>query len=132
MFDIIPLKGGLDNIKGIFCGGVSAGLKPNGKKDVAFIRSDEPLQVSAVFTENKFQAAPIRHFLKYGESFETNFILINTKIANAMTGEEGIKDIDTIFSHLPKSLHVKNPIMSSTGVIGYRLNIEKITQNPYF
>lgn len=128
MFDITPLKNGLDNVEGIFCGGVHAGLKTGGKNDIAFIRSDEPLLVSAVFTTNKFRAAPIKHFLRYGETFETNFILINSKNANALTGEEGIKDIDTIFSYLPKNLNVKNPIMSSTGVIGYRLDTEKITK----
>ena len=126
MFNIIPLKNGLDNVKGIFCGGVNVGLKKNGDNDVAFIRSDEMLKVSAIFTTNKFQAAPIKHFLRYGETFETNFVLINTKLANAMTGEDGIKDIDTILSHLPKRLNAKNPIMSSTGVIGSRLKVEKI------
>ena len=128
MFDIIPIKGGIDNVKGFFCGGVNIGLKSNGKNDIAFIRSDDKLLVSAVFTTNKFQAAPIRHFLKYGETFETNFVLINSKNANAMTGKNGIKDIDAIFSRLPKHLNVKNPIMSSTGVIGYRLDVDKISK----
>jgi glutamate N-acetyltransferase/amino-acid N-acetyltransferase len=129
MFDILPLKGGIDNVKGFFSGGVSVGLKPNGKNDVAFIRSDTLCDVGAVFTSNKFQAAPIRHFKRYGEVFQTNFVLINSKNANAMTGEEGISDIDELFSHLPSSLNAKNPIMSSTGVIGYRLNIQKIAKS---
>ncbi|MDR2635771.1 MAG: bifunctional glutamate N-acetyltransferase/amino-acid acetyltransferase ArgJ [Campylobacteraceae bacterium] len=129
MFDILPLKGGLDNVKGFFSGGVSVGLKPNGKNDVAFIRSDTLCDVGAVFTSNKFQAAPIRHFKRYGEVFQTNFILINSKNANAMTGEKGVEDIDELFSLLPSSLNAKNPIMSSTGVIGYRLNIQKIAKS---
>ncbi|MDR3346352.1 MAG: bifunctional glutamate N-acetyltransferase/amino-acid acetyltransferase ArgJ [Campylobacteraceae bacterium] len=128
MFDILPIKGGIDNVKGFFSGGVSVGLKPSGKNDVAFIRSDEPCDVSAIFTQNKFQAAPIRHFKRYGETFATNFILINSKNANAMTGKEGIDDIDTLFASLPQSLKALNPIMSSTGVIGYRLNIPKIAK----
>jgi glutamate N-acetyltransferase/amino-acid N-acetyltransferase len=46
-----------------------------------------------------------------------------------MTGEKGIEDIDTVMSTLSKKLDVLNPIMSSTGtgVIGYRLPIDKIT-----
>ena len=128
MFTILPLKNGLDNVAGFFCQGVSAGFKPNGKEDVAFIRSDEPCDVSAVFTTNVFQAAPIKHFLRYPKGFQTNFILMNAKNANAMTGEKGIEDIDTLFGKLKSifpTLH--NPIMSSTGVIGYRLNIEKLS-----
>ncbi len=128
MFTILPLKNGLDNVAGFFCQGVSAGFKPNGKEDVAFIRSNEPCDVSAVFTTNVFQAAPIKHFLRYPKGFQTNFILMNAKNANAMTGEKGIEDIDTLFGKLKTvfpTLH--NPIMSSTGVIGYRLNIEKLS-----
>lgn len=128
MFTILPLKNGLDNVAGFFCQGVSAGFKPNNKEDVAFIRSDEPCDVSAVFTTNVFQAAPIKHFLRYPKGFQTNFILMNAKNANAMTGEKGIEDIDTLFGKL-KSIFptLNNPIMSSTGVIGYRLNIEKLS-----
>ncbi|MDR0579012.1 MAG: bifunctional glutamate N-acetyltransferase/amino-acid acetyltransferase ArgJ [Campylobacteraceae bacterium] len=129
MFDILPLKGGLDNVDGFFSSGVSVGLKPNNKKDVAFIRSDALCDVGAIFTSNKFQAAPIRHFKRYGEIFQTNFILINSKNANAMTGKDGMDDIDEIFSYLPNSLNIKNPIMSSTGVIGYRLDTKKIAKS---
>lgn len=128
MFTILPLKNGLDNVAGFFCQGVSAGFKPNGKEDVAFIRSNELCDVSAVFTTNVFQAAPIKHFLRYPKGFQTNFILMNAKNANAMTGAKGIEDIDTLFEKLKTvfpTLH--NPIMSSTGVIGYRLNVEKLS-----
>ncbi|MDR3178365.1 MAG: bifunctional glutamate N-acetyltransferase/amino-acid acetyltransferase ArgJ [Campylobacteraceae bacterium] len=128
MFDILPLKGGLDNVEGFFSGGAHAGLKPNGKNDTAFIRSDTLCDVGAVFTANKFQAAPIKHFKRYGETFQTNFVLINSKNANAMTGKEGVDDIDEIFSRIPHFLNAKNPIMSSTGVIGYRLDTKKIAK----
>jgi glutamate N-acetyltransferase/amino-acid N-acetyltransferase len=94
--------------------------------DVAFIRSETPCDVRAVFTTNRFQAAPIRHFKHYPEGFRTDFVLINAKNANAMTGEAGIRDIDTIFEALATRYRPTNPIMSSTGVIGYRLPVEKI------
>jgi len=128
MFDIFPIKNGLENVEGFFCGGVSSGLKPNNQNDLAFIRSDELCEVSAVFTQNRFRAAPICHFLNYEKDFKTNFVLMNSKNANAMTGQKGIEDIEEIFSTLKTKLpSIQNPIMSSTGVIGYRLNKEKIT-----
>jgi len=135
MFDILPLKNGLSNVEGFFCSGVNVGMKTNLANsedtdvdgDVAFIRSDEPCSISAVFTKNRFQAAPIKHFLRYGKKFKTNFILLNSKNANAMTGEDGIKDINNIFAKLKEKLpNIKNPIMSSTGVIGYRLKKDLI------
>ncbi|CAA6826574.1 MAG: Glutamate N-acetyltransferase (EC / N-acetylglutamate synthase (EC [uncultured Sulfurovum sp.] len=135
MFNLFSLKGGLNNVEGFFCDGVNVGMKTNPANsgdsdidgDVAFIRSSVPCDVTARFTSNKFQAAPIKHYQKYEEGFQTDFILMNAKNANAMTGEQGIKDIEDIFETLQEQYKVKNPIMSSTGVIGYRLNQEKIT-----
>jgi len=129
MFNLFSLKGGLNNVEGFFCDGVNVGMKVNnnGDGDVAFIRSDVPCDITARFTSNKFQAAPIKHYQKYPKDFKTNFILMNAKNANAMTGEKGIEDIDAIFKVLEKHQTIENPIMSSTGVIGYRLKQEKIT-----
>lgn len=129
MFNFFPIEGGLDNVLGFFSGGVNVGLKPNGANDVAFIRSSELCNVNGVFTTNAFQAAPIVHFKRYPKDFKTNFILMNAKNANAMTGDAGVADIDKLFEILRTKLpNIQNPIMSSTGVIGYRLNIEKIAQ----
>ncbi len=133
-YRIIPLEGGLANVPGFYCGAVNVGMRTNPANsgvtdidaDVAFIRSDRLCDVSAVFTSNRFQAAPIKHFQRYPDRFQTDFILINAKNANAMTGEAGIRDIDTIMDGLKKYINVTNPIMSSTGVIGYRLPVKKI------
>ena len=126
MFNLISLKNGLENVDGFFFGGVSTGLKANGDNDLGFIRSNEPFMVSAKFTSNKFQAAPIIHFKRYENGFKSNFLLLNSKNANAMTGKNGVDDIDEIFKTLNSKTPLINPIMSSTGVIGYRLNQEKI------
>ena len=135
MYNIISLEKGLENVQGVFCGATNVGMRTNPANsgisdvdgDVAFIRSEVPCDISAVFTSNTFQAAPIKHFQKYPKDFKTDFVLINAKNANAMTGEKGIEDIDTIMSALSPKTDVLNPVMSSTGVIGYRLPIEKIT-----
>ena len=124
MFTILPIKGYIDQIEGFNCDGISAGLKPNGNNDLGFIYTNEACEVQAVFTENRFQAAPLKHYLQYEENFKTNFVLINSKNANAMTGKKGIEDINTIFSSL--NFDLVNPVMSSTGVIGNPLPIEKI------
>ncbi len=130
MFNIIPLKGSLCQVKGFTCDGVNIGMRtsPDTQGDVAFIASETLCDVRAVFTTNRFQAAPLVHYQRYPKGFQSNFILINAKNANAMTGERGIQDIDEIFSVLKQIRpEVQNPIMSSTGVIGYPLPIEKIT-----
>ncbi len=129
MFNLIPLQNSLANVQGFFCDGVNVGMRTDDPSsgDVAFIRSKVPCDLAAVFTTNTFQAAPLQHYQRYPQDFQSDFILINAKNANAMTGERGIEDINTIFDALQKKHKALNPIMSSTGVIGYPLNIEKIT-----
>ena len=125
MFDMISLKGGLENVDGFYFDGIHSGVKKK-NNDLGFIRSNDEFLLSACFTTNKFKAAPIRHFLRYPKNFKSNFILLNSKNANAMTGKKGIDDIDEIFKELGKKIKLINPIMSSTGVIGQRLDKEKI------
>lgn len=133
MFQILSLKNGLDNVQGFFNGSTNVGLrtKPNEDGsldgDVAFIRSDKPCDVAARFTTNRFAAAPIKHYLRYPKDFQTNFVLINAKNANAMTGAKGVEDIDTLLGKLKTKTSLHNPIMSSTGVIGYRLPLDKLS-----
>ncbi len=132
MYNIVSLENGLENVQGFFCGATNVGMRTNSgisdiDGDVAFIRSEVPCDISAVFTSNTFQAAPIKHFQKFPQNFQTDFVLINAKNANAMTGEKGIEDIDSIMSILSSKIDILNPVMSSTGVIGYRLPIDKIT-----
>ena len=123
MYKIVQTSGGVCLADGFFADGVSAGLKGKGAKDMAFIYSDKPCEIASVFTTNKMAAAPIKHFKAKGD-FKTNFILINSKNANAITGKAGVDDIDDILETLPKE--VINPVMSSTGVIGVRVPKEKI------
>ncbi len=123
MYKIVQTSCGVCCADGFYADGISAGLKPNGALDMAFIYSDIPCEIASVFTTNKMTAAPIRHFREMGE-FETNFVLINSKNANAMTGKAGIEDIKEILATLPSD--VKNPVMSSTGVIGVRVPKEKL------
>jgi glutamate N-acetyltransferase/amino-acid N-acetyltransferase len=128
MFSIFPIKGSISDIDGFYCNGISAGLKAKNALDVGFIYSDTMCDVEAVFTKNRFQAAPLRHYQRYEKGFQTNFVLINSKNANAMTGEAGIDDIDEIFAELKNRFtHIQNPVMSSTGVIGVRIPKDKIT-----
>ncbi|MFT5835227.1 MAG: glutamate N-acetyltransferase/amino-acid N-acetyltransferase [Sulfurimonas sp.] len=122
MYKIIQTTGGVCASQGFYADGISAGLKKENALDMAFIYSDVECEIASVFTTNKMYAAPIKHFRAKG-SFKTNFVLINSKNANAMTGQAGLEDIDEILSNCP---NVTNPIMSSTGVIGARLPKEKL------
>ncbi|MDD6055185.1 MAG: bifunctional glutamate N-acetyltransferase/amino-acid acetyltransferase ArgJ [Helicobacteraceae bacterium] len=127
MFSVFPIDNGVAAPLGFHCDGVSAGLKKNNGLDVGFIYADSLCEVEAIFTQNKFCAAPILHFKEYEKDFKSNFILINSKNANALTGDEGVENVRFVLSKLQEKFkEIQNPIMSSTGVIGVQLPKEKI------
>jgi len=123
LYKLIKLDSGVCAADGFYADGVSAGLKAKNAKDMAFIYSDALCEIATVFTTNKMAAAPLKHFKAKGD-FQTNFVLINSKNANAMTGSAGVSDVDEVLATLPSK--IQNPVMSSTGVIGVRLPKEKI------
>lgn len=126
-YEILPIKGGICAPEGFYADGISAGFKPDNALDIAFIYTDTPIEPYAVFTSNRFCAAPIKYYRQEIQGKKSNFLLINTKNANALTGEEGIKDIKRIMRALKDRFpQIENPIPSSTGVIGVRLDTEKL------
>jgi len=126
MFKIIPIKGSITAVEGFYSSGVKSGLKKD-DYDLGYIYSDKICDIAYTFTTNKFQAAPIKYVLN-NKIKQTNFLLLNSKNANAMTGKKGIEDIEELLSFTKENFEKEliNPIMSSTGVIGVRLNKEKL------
>ena len=126
MFTTFSIEGGVCAPEGFFADGLSCGLKPDGQNDLAFIRSDRLCDVRALFTTNRFQAAPIVHFKKHAIE-TTDFVLVNAKNANAMTGDRGVEDIEAVLTHAEATFQtISNPLMSSTGVIGVPLPVSAI------
>lgn len=125
--------------KGFKVGGYYSGVKKDPKLlDLAAIVSDPPASSSAVFTTNVFKAAPVQVSKKILEQLNgkgINGIVINSGCANAVTGEGGIKDAKTMAKIVDETLGKtpSNPeaigatLVMSTGVIGQRLNMEKIS-----
>jgi len=93
------------------------------------IASDTPCNVAAMFTTNKVCAAPVlvcKEILKkYNNTGQC--VVINSGCANAVTGEEGMKNARTMSSLASKSLNLKQEaLVMSTGVIGVQLDMAKI------
>jgi glutamate N-acetyltransferase/amino-acid N-acetyltransferase len=126
MFKIVPIKGSITAVDGFYASGVKSGFKKD-DYDLGYIYSDKLCDIAYTFTTNKFQAAPIKYVLQNSIK-ETNFLLLNSKNANAMTGNKGIEDIQELLNFTKDSFSKEliNPIMSSTGVIGVRLDKEKL------
>ena len=98
--------GGVTTPKGFLAGACYVGVKSrkSEKPDVAIIYSEQPASCAAMFTTNKFCAAPVildREILKKGKA---RAVVINSGNANAATGEQGIKDAKTVETEAEKLL----------------------------
>ncbi|KAI1138631.1 arginine biosynthesis protein ArgJ [Hypoxylon sp. FL0543] len=118
--------------QGFKVSGTIVGVKPKNttKPDLALIASDTPCAAAAVFTKNKFQAAPVtfsRALLQQRENSGLLGVVINSGCANAVTGKGGLEDAERMAEEADKSLGAdKATLVMSTGVIGQRLPLQKI------
>ena len=76
-------------VPGFRAAGIAAGIKEEGRKDLALIVSDEPAAAAGLFTSNVFKAAPVILDMERIRSGRAQAILTNSGNANAATGPEG-------------------------------------------
>ncbi|OAL51367.1 bifunctional ornithine acetyltransferase/N-acetylglutamate synthase protein-like protein [Pyrenochaeta sp. DS3sAY3a] len=127
---------------GFKAGSAHVGVKASNTRfdDLALIASDTPCAASAVFTTNKFQAAPVtvsRDMVSRRKGKGIRAVIVNSGCANAVTGKGGIEDAIAMGNTTDKCFIEDNngeddskgsrTIVMSTGVIGQRLPIDKIT-----
>lgn len=123
------MKKGITLPKGFKAAGIHCGIKKS-KRDLALIYSETPASAAAVFTLNKVQAAPVlvcKKHLQEGNTFRA--IVVNSGNANACTGEKGFSDAVEMATKTAEVLNIdpKEIFVSSTGVIGETLPMDKIT-----
>ena len=121
--------------RGFEVSGTHVGVKSTNTRfpDLAILVSDRPCSAAAVFTKNKFQAAPVtvsRETLTNRGGKGIRAIIINAGCANAVTGANGLQDAHSmasaVDSQLKPSPDQPASLVMSTGVIGQRLPIRKI------
>ena len=113
---------------GFEAAGIAAGLKKKNKKDLGLIFSKVPANVAGVFTRNRVKAAPVILDRERIKSGVCQAIIVNSGNANCCTGEQGIRDAETMASLSASELGISEDLVlvASTGVIGEPLPIEKI------
>ncbi len=119
--------------KGFSASGTIAGVKTNGSYDLGIIVSERTAVAAAVFTQNKFKAAPVfvsRRNLAKSNS-KARAIVVNSGCANALTGKQGLKSAESTVAEVAKKLRVstKEVLVASTGVIGRQLPLDSIRQS---
>ncbi len=107
---------------------VAAGFRSEaGRRDLALVVSDTPASAAAVFTLNRFCAAPVqigREMLK--KRPEARAIMINSGQANASTGAEGRANcLETMrLAGEALKLNPEDILPASTGVIGAHIKMD--------
>ncbi|HVM21752.1 MAG TPA: bifunctional glutamate N-acetyltransferase/amino-acid acetyltransferase ArgJ [Sphingomicrobium sp.] len=117
--------------EGFVASGLHAGIKRR-KFDMAMLATEDarPVPCAAVFTQNKFAAAPVeldRATLK-ANGGRAAAVIVNSGNANAGTGAPGYKDAQLMVNAAAEALHVatSDVLVCSTGIIGTRLPMDPI------
>lgn len=124
------IDGGVNAAKGYRVASVRAGLKAGSqKKDMALIKSDVPAVVAGTFTRNLVKAAPVKwdSNIVYNVK-QAQAVIVNTAVANAATGEEGLANCRREAEKVGELLGIPSEyvLVGSTGVIGPQLPMDTI------
>lgn len=118
----------LHPVAGIRLGTTAAGIRKKDRRDLVLIECAPGTHAAAVFTKNRFCAAPVTVAREHLAKAAPRALLINTGFANAGTGEPGLEDARACCAALARQLGCRTEeiLPFSTGVIGERFPRERI------
>lgn len=123
------VEGGVCAAKGFMAAGVEAGIKYKNRKDMALIYSEAPCVCAGTFTTNVVKAAPVIWDKNIVEkSPYAQAVVVNSGIANACTGQEGMDCCAGTAKAAADKLGIPadSVLVCSTGVIGMQMPLEKL------
>ncbi len=115
-------------VAGVRCAAVAAGVRKPGRRDLVLFELAEGSTTAAVFTRNRFRAAPVRVAESHLAEAAPRYLLINTGNANAGTGDAGIEAARACCAAVAERAGVapQAVLPFSTGVIGEPLPAARI------
>ena len=119
--EMTSIDGGVTAAKGFLAAAVQAGIKYEGRLDMAMIFSELPCAAAGTFTSNLVKAAPVLWDRKIVEERgSARAVVVNAGIANACTGDEGIGYCASEAAEAAQALGIQQEevLCASTGVIG--------------
>lgn len=122
------VRGGVTAAKGFRAAGVSCGIRPSKKPDLAIVCSDGPATAAAAFTTNRIKAAPVKVSAANLATPDVRAVVLNSGNANAATGLRGIDHAKRMARATAAGLGLRDRqvLVCSTGRIGVPLPIEQI------
>ncbi len=123
------IDGGVTAARGFLAASAAAGIKYEEREDMAMILSEVTCVTAGAFTRNLVQAAPVVRDKEIVEGTgKARAIVVNAGIANACTGEEGMRCCEEEAQEMAAVLGIRaeEVLCASTGVIGMQLPIDKL------
>ena len=123
------IEGGVTAAAGFETASTAAGIKYKGRTDMAMIYSKKPCKTAGAFTTNLVKAAPVIWDKTVVESgVKSHVVVVNSGIANACTGAEGMGYCAETAQAASAALNVPESavLVASTGVIGMQLPMDKL------
>lgn len=123
------IDGGVTAAKGFLAAHTAAGIKYQGRDDMAMIYSKVPAVAAGTFTRNVVKAAPVKWDQQVvGESPFVQAVVMNAGIANACTGQEGMGYCKETADAAGSALGIPSQavLVASTGVIGMQLPMDRL------
>ncbi|UOQ50013.1 bifunctional ornithine acetyltransferase/N-acetylglutamate synthase [Gracilibacillus caseinilyticus] len=121
-------NGNIASAKGFQAGGLHCGLRKK-KIDLGWVYSDVPAQAAGVYTTNVFQAAPLKVTQEsIAKENQLQGIIVNSAIANACTGEQGLQDAYDMRKQFAETVGIEEHMaaVASTGLIGELLPMDRL------
>ncbi|MCZ2103468.1 MAG: bifunctional glutamate N-acetyltransferase/amino-acid acetyltransferase ArgJ [Comamonadaceae bacterium] len=123
-----PQASDLHPVAGVRIGVAEAGVRKAGRKDLTVLLLDAGAAVAGVFTQNRFCAAPVQVCREHLAAGDVRALVINTGVANAGTGAQGLADARATCAALATHLRLtpEQVLPFSTGVIMEPLPVDRI------
>ena len=124
----LPVADQLLPVAGVRLGTAEAGIRKAGRRDLTLIELAPGSRAAGVFTQNRFCAAPVTVCREHLQGDSIRALVINTGIANAGTGEQGIANARASCEAVAQQLGVspREVLPFSTGVILEHLPTERL------
>lgn len=120
--------GSITTPRGFIAGAAAAGIKYQGRLDLALVCSEHPAVAAGMFTLNAIRSAPVQVSAMRVARGSARAVVANSGCANACTGERGLHDAESMTAlaaaHL--GLPPEDMLLASTGVIGTYIPLERI------
>ncbi len=116
--------------RGFFAGATAAGIRENapGRLDLALLVSERRCPAAAVFTRNRLQGAALHVSKRHLADGHAQALIANSGVANAFTGEQGLRDAEEMARLTAEKLGVaaEDVVIASTGVTGWFMPMDRV------